>query len=160
MLSWLQAGEVLMRRLLLLEAIAHGPPPHTRERASRQRKGEPTLYTFAPANPEAWRVSFRCLVETQRRRAHKRRAGKRVVDGYFARPLAERFEALLRVFNEPAPFARRLARRMQKDARCVDLILCEPKPPPDVCRENAERLRLACLDALESAPQRIALDTT
>jgi len=160
MRSWLRAGEVLMRRLLLLEAIAHEVEPHTRKRSPRQRKGVLERYTFTPNNPEAWRVSFRCLVETQRCRAYKRRGRRCVIDSYFARPLAERFEALLRVFNDPAPFARRLARRMRKDPRCVDLILREPNAPPDVGRENAARLRQACLDALKSASQRIAPDTT
>ena len=31
-------------------------------------------------------------------------------------PLAERFEALLRVYNDPMPYARRLARRLRKQA--------------------------------------------
>ena len=36
MRSWLRAGEVLMRRLLLLEAIAHEPVPNARKRAPHE----------------------------------------------------------------------------------------------------------------------------
>ena len=61
-LDWLRAGEALMRRLLLIEAVAliasAAPPPRPAARAKpRQRK----LMTFTAEHPEAWRVSFRCI---------------------------------------------------------------------------------------------------
>lgn len=43
-------------------------------------------------------------------------------------PLAERYEALLRVFNEPAPYARRLARRLHATPyRIRDVLQLSPE---------------------------------
>jgi hypothetical protein len=131
MASWLRAGEAMMRRLLLIEAAAFAKPnarPLLRSACKRARK----LMTSTPDAPEKWRVSFRCFVgDTHARRAASRddrsatgacvSPAKRVspedrwcsanwkpVRLRSAWPLAERYEALLRVFNDPAPYARRL----------------------------------------------------
>jgi hypothetical protein len=74
---------------------------------------------FRPAAPEKWRVSFRVFLGPPASRRPKAPAGARVSPRNKLRfrsawPLAERYEALLRAFNDPALCARRLARRLHK----------------------------------------------
>lgn len=109
---WLRCAEAMLRRLLVIEAAACAKPnlrPLLRPSRRRLRKE----MSFSAEAPEAWRVSFRCLASPARTRS----AGGRRVQTMAARfrsswPLAERYEALLRVFNDPVPYARRLARRL------------------------------------------------
>ncbi len=74
---------------------------------------------FSADAPETWRVGFRCFMDRRRRAGQHRRLPARTpaVHSDAARfhsawPLAERAEALLRVFNDPLPYAKRLARRL------------------------------------------------
>lgn len=129
--NWLRTVEALFRKLLFIEAsyyavnLAPG-----RQRAKRKRVRR--VMTFVPERPEEWRVTFR--MERARPRP---RTSVRVIAGDDARapylapttfhsawPLAERFEALLRVHNDPAPYAKRLARRLR--AERIDAMLKEP----------------------------------
>ena len=134
LVSWLRVGEAMVRRLLLIEAAACAKPnAQPTPRAPRKRVGH--LMGFEADQPEKWRVSFRCLVSSPACGGGDREAiggGKRrcplslasldssPVNGRgktprsfsSAWPLAERYEALLRAFNDPAPRARRLARRL------------------------------------------------
>lgn len=142
LLTWLRAAEGVLRRLIFIEASkmnVDGPPPSRRPagKTLAVRRYEPP--TFDAADPESWRVSFRCSVPDRlrpRRRSSRRRAPRQI----FARPLAERCEALLRAFNDPAPFALRLARRLNKPSskRVHD------EPPPNTRdlygRENYDNL--------------------
>ena len=122
-------AEALMRQLLLLEAAAL-PKPNTRPLLWPRRTRNRRAIGFSPDAPEQWRVSFCCFSSSDRRLP----AGKvrqtancaqeetkcRLEAGgprdkkrfYSAWPLAERAEALLRVFNDPAPYAKRLAARL------------------------------------------------
>jgi hypothetical protein len=134
--SWLRCAEAMLRRLLLIEAAAY-PKPNTRPLLRPARERVRKLRDFTHDHPEAWRVSFRVLYRppASRRLALRSESGvhaggppavrKRVsredrwcaenfkpVTFRDAWPLAERYEALLRVFNDPAPYARRLARRL------------------------------------------------
>lgn len=118
--DWLAAGEAMLRRLLLIEAAAwtkrmRVSTPLPRKAAARVRR----LMEFTADKPEAWRVRFQYFVAPAHMRAAaaprlksapRRRPLKRF---YSAWPLAERFEALRRVFNDPGAFARRLARRLR-----------------------------------------------
>ncbi len=145
LLKWLRAGEALMRHLLLIEA-SHSARPNTRPllyatRPKRVRR----LMTFTPDKPEDWRVSFRCLsgigsrgsvvgrpnrsptpdnrtpILDRRDRWHQARWPKQTF--HSAWPLAERAEAMLRAFNNPEPYARRLARRLHATPhRSVELV--------------------------------------
>jgi hypothetical protein len=116
LLTWLRAAEAIVRRLIFIEASAltlEGPRP-----SARHARKMPAVRTYVPpsfdaANPASWRVSFRCSV-AERRRPRRRNSRRRAPRQIFARPLAERCEALLRAFNDPAPFAQRLARRLSK----------------------------------------------
>lgn len=142
MLSWLRAGEAMVRQLLLIEA-SHYPrvAPH-RKRAPRIR--ERKLMAFEDDQPETWRVSFRCFVSSDRRlpagkarkpaRCAAYQAPCRLQAGgprlYSAWPLAERAEAMLRAFNNPEPYAKRLARRLHAaPARAAALTRHPPNLP-------------------------------
>jgi hypothetical protein len=111
LLSWLRTGEALLRALLVIEAAAY-PKPNTRPPLWPRRPRTRHLRTFEPEAPHEWRVCFRCLLDCPRRaktQVRKRAPAKRFFDSW---PLAERYEALLRVYNDPSAAARRLARRL------------------------------------------------
>jgi hypothetical protein len=141
MASWLRAAEMLMRRLLLIEAAAY-PKPNIRPLLYEKRVRMRKLMGFSPDEPGKWRVSFRCfsapsgVTHTQTQKAcdvrkasavgvcHPRRRRISREDRWSyenfkpatlrsAWPLAERFEALIRVFNDPTKYAQRLARRLR-----------------------------------------------
>jgi hypothetical protein len=155
-LSWLRVAEAFVRQLLLIEASACdcatlGPPASSRHR-SRERK---RIEFFANA-PETWRVSFRSFPSSPARGgsvigeandeggasaqpsdafaphrplSHASRDSSPARGGakfYSAWPIAERFEALLRVYNDPTPYARRLARRLQALPRLIASLLQTP----------------------------------
>jgi hypothetical protein len=131
MTSWLRAGEAMMRRLLLIEAAAYAKP-NTRPLLRTPRKRARKLMSFTADTPEKWRVSFRCLaqrgatgpVSVSLSLSKPKRPGRlsredrwcaesfKPVQLRSAWPLAERYEVLLRVFNDPLPYARRLARQL------------------------------------------------
>ncbi len=124
-----------MRHLLLIEAAHYAKPntrPLLRERRARVRR----LVTFEADNPEAWRVSFRCFLGDTHARTGRRQSDPPVrracvsprkrrsreerwcagyspkLKFYSAWPLALRAEAMLRAFNNPELYARRLAARL------------------------------------------------
>lgn len=123
--SWLRCAEAMLRRLLLIEAAAF-PKPNTRPLLWAKRPRTRTLRYFQAEKPEDWRVSFRCF-DPPALAARRKRRGKTEKRFYSAWPLAERYEALLRVFENPEPFARRLARRLHAVAhRIRDLFRADP----------------------------------
>lgn len=145
LLGWLRAGEAMVRHLLLIEAshLPRTPPPRKRAPRIRERK----LMAFEDDQPETWRVSFRCFVSSDRRlpagssRKRARSAAYqtpcRLEAGgpnlYSAWPLAERAEAMLRAFNNPEPYAKRLARRLHAaPARAAQLTRHPPNLPERV----------------------------
>jgi hypothetical protein len=147
LLSWIRVGEAMLRRLLLIEAAAV-PKPNTRPilwptRAKRARR----MIEFFDDKPEDWRVSFRCQCDVRVRKATRKRVtlSRSERDAsppsfHSVWPLAERYEALLRVFNDPTGYAKRLAKRLY--ARAVACLFREP-------REARHRIDL--YDQFESA---------
>jgi hypothetical protein len=158
MASWLRAGEAMMRRLLLIEAAAYAKPnirPLLHDKRQRARK----LMSFSAEEPQKWRVSFRCFLDRRRpRRPTPAHAGEdaggprkhvsredRWCSESWARPrfrsawpLAERYEALLRAFNNPARYARRLARRLHAaPQRLRELLRAPPEAAHRVDRFDA-----------------------
>ena len=148
LLSWISVGEAMLRRLLLIEAAAL-PKPNTRPilwpqthllgRKKRARR----MIEFFDDKPEDWRVSFRCQ--------HDARVSKMKLKGvtlslskgdasppsfHSVWPLAERYEALIRVFNDPTGFAKRLAKRLY--ARAVAALRSLVREP----REAQHRIDL------------------
>jgi hypothetical protein len=130
--SWIRVGEALMRHMLLLEAAALGAPAPSpaqqRRKPPRQRK----LVEFYPEKPEDWRVSFACVAAMDRRRPRRPipvHAGETpAVHNSFhtAWPLALRYEALVRAFNDPQAYARRLARHLHAHPELVEPLLRAP----------------------------------
>jgi hypothetical protein len=128
LLTWLRAAEAIVRRLIFIEAHKLGArePPPSRPRGARKVARTRERPAFDPAAPETWRVSFRCSPPTSRRALTTRTRRHRPPRQIFARPLAERCEALLRAFNNPAPHALHLARHQRrKNSRVHD------EPPPN-----------------------------
>lgn len=104
---WLRTVENLLRRLLLIEAAALGPVPIYAPRPKHRRRGSRTQDL---ARPETWSVSLRVLEPNPLPRAARHRKSVRTPRAYTILPLARRAEAVLRVFNNPVPYAQRLAR--------------------------------------------------
>lgn len=128
--SWLRCAEAMLRRLILIEAAAcpHEAPHPPRPPRQHARK----LMHFYADQPEAWRVSFRMCAAP--RRARQRAASRAKADASrSAWPLAERYEALIRAFNDPAAYAARTARRLRRDPQQLARAL---RAPP----EAAERV--------------------
>lgn len=167
MLCWVRAAEALLRRVLLIEAFAQTVAPSRPKRAMRQRTRK--LMGFTPDEPEDWRVSFRCfpgvlgdthaptsparLIRAGCRACVSPRTGKLSLKAGNAWPLAERYEALLRVFNDPAPFARRLARRLRADPHRGASVLHLPKGVLEIVgAETLKHLGRACIEAFAPCP--------
>lgn len=160
-LAWVRAGEALMRRMLLIEARAFAKPntrPLLRQSRPRVRK----LMGFSEEHPEKWRVSFRCFNTDRRlpagRKSGRQDAGSPSMQFGSAWPIAERAEAMLRVFNDPAPYARRLATRLHATPHRRREVLALPAPrrpisgaPPDA-RDMIGRDFLLLLDQAIAAP--------
>lgn len=127
MLTWLRAAEAMLRRLLLIEAAAYADESLSAKRARKPRVRQKKLVAFDPDASELWRVSFRALDHKRaRRRSAVARRGP--VRFHSAWPLALRYEALIRVYNNPAPFARRLASRLRAEPSRAAAILAQPLP--------------------------------
>lgn len=138
LLSWLRAGEALIRRLLLIEAAALTPSAVDATLRRRRTKRVRTLRFFTSDKPEQWRVSFRCIVSPKipnqdRRRTIERKGAP--VRFYSAWPLAERAEALLRAYNNPAPFAQRLANALYLRPHRAKTLLTYPQDAPTLIGE-------------------------
>jgi len=174
MAGWLRCAEAMLRRLLAIEAAAY-PKPNTRPLLRPRRKRTRKLMGFDADKPEQWRVSFRCfsgvgvrgsVIGRQNRSARPdtRTPNPDPRDRWHpmhwkpvtfrsAWPLAERYEALLRVFNDPTAYARRLARRLHATPHRV----CEPlRAPPEAAHrvelfdDLGERVRAAWRPYLSS----------
>jgi hypothetical protein len=135
--NWLRTVEALFRKLLFIEAsyyVTDAAPAKPRAKRKRVR----CEMAFYPEKPDEWRVTFRAL---DRRRPRRHGATLQLTPApvrssaagedaggpstaphlaptrfHSAWPLAERFEALLRVHNDPAPYAKRLARRLNAES--------------------------------------------
>ncbi len=151
MASWLRCGEAMMRRLLLIEAAAFAKPS-TRPllRTSRQRARN-LMSSMPEEESKKWRVSFRCFSSPACGGRVSARSAPSVVNGdgkrvrrsreerwsseYWpkpkfraALPLARRYEALLRAFNDPLAYAQRLSRRLHATPHRLREVL---RAPPD-----------------------------
>ena len=146
LLSWIRVGEAMLRRLLLIEAAAL-PKPNTRPILWEKRKKRARrIMEFFDDKPEDWRVSFRCFPSqgvVLRQAQHDARVSKTKLKGvtlslwkgdasppsfHSVWPLAERYEALLRVFNDPTGYAKRLAKRLYARAvACLRSVVREPR---------------------------------
>lgn len=140
-LSWLRPVELMLRRLLFIEASALAatlPPAPPPEPAGKQpRPSTPITRTHKPPspNPEDWTASFKVYEDTPSTpndtvpasagapRFRARLQDEDICDG---RSLAVRLEAALRVVADIAPHIRRLALRIQRTGRRVFKDLTAP----------------------------------
>jgi hypothetical protein len=142
--SWLACAEVLLRRLLLIEAAAL-PLPDTRPHVGAPRQRVRRRVEFWPDKPQDWRVNFRCFPVGARgfrpritgaRSSHQfappEAASSKRQPRQFrnAWPLAERYEAILRVFENPEPYARRLSRGLRASPLNARKLLYAPPDAP------------------------------
>lgn len=151
--GWLRCAEALMRRLILIEAAAY-PRPNTRPLLRPARKRVRKLMGFEAERPEAWRVTFHCFAlrdeglgtrdEDSSAAPLVPRPASLVPKTRFrsAWPLAERYEALIRVFNAPAAYARRVAQRLHAVPHRLGEVL---RAPPEAAH------RVDGFDALAEA---------
>lgn len=113
--AWLVTLEALLRRLLYLDALeltptqapAAAPEVKTRARSlMRTTAGAP----FDVDNSETWRTQF-LLLPRQERRANRtrRKACAHLINAVSSAPLALRFEAIIRAYNDREAQAQRLA---------------------------------------------------
>ena len=142
LLLQLREAEALARTLLLRDAQAIAatlPAPSKRTRKRQAETREPPLFT---ADYRAWRVAFRFAAPKPSRHEGKRPRHANVAEHAFlrmlapydpsapppddfdppprrfnARATAARYEALRRVIENPAPFAKRLAQRLRARER-------------------------------------------
>jgi hypothetical protein len=157
LLSWLRAGEAFVRRLLLVEAAAYASdlPPVRRPRVRKRRARR--VMCFSADKPGEWRVSFRMVeARVSARRATRKAsaAPRRERRFHSAWPIAERYEALLRAYNDPAPYARRLARRLRQRPSLANAIFAAPDNAPRLVGEDfwhADTLALRAERAFNSS---------
>ena len=138
--TWLRAGEAFLRRLLLIEATAFTPNNLNATLGRRKSRRVRKLCTFTADKPEQWRVSFRCFVSPKLAHQEPRRKVERKGEPtrfYSAWPLAERAEALLRAFNNPAPYAQRLANQLYQRPHRARLLLAYPSDAPNYVGDEA-----------------------
>lgn len=152
LVSWLRVGEALLRRLIAIEAAAFERRPSAPPASSRRAKRTRRLIAFSADNPEDWRVSFRLTAVAERRLPAGPHTGARQASAPkhnrfpSAWPLAERYEALIRVFNAPHAYARRLAQRLHARPRLLSAVLHEPAHYADRV-DGAEELSAAAARA-------------
>jgi hypothetical protein len=130
-LAWLRGMEAAARRLLLLEApqlapIASAPraTPVTLARIISEPAPRPPAIDWETP-PEHWRVAFRCTPPRPRAYFPRKRNKPTPVSRRFVSSfgLAARLEALRRVIENPAPFARRLALRLARAPALIARVL-------------------------------------
>lgn len=166
-LDWLRPIELLLRRLLLIEALglilSQALPPLRAARAGKKGAVARPKPPLDPDHPETWRVSFTCVPrppspDTRRRRrgrlppAHPephygerpwRLRSRRVM--HSALPLALRLEAAIRVTLDPGKYARRLALRLQRRRNPNTSFLIIPHARPFPRPAPRERLSLLAI---------------
>jgi hypothetical protein len=143
-LDWLRPLELMLRRLILLEALAIAPglpePAPMRARTAAKPKSAPTP---DPDHPETWRVRFLSLKLIQHGSRPRRPAPPRPkmsrrdrrprvtlrdrTDLRDTKALARRLEAAIRVVSDPMPWIRRLALRIRRNGAPDPAKLAKPQ---------------------------------
>ena len=152
-LDWLRPVELLLRRMLLIEAItliiSQVLPPRIAATAKSARPVRAAKPAFDADYPDTWRVSFRTVPSAPRGGARRCRRQLPPIDPdhfpgdpvtplryrrtmHNAWPLALRLEAAIRVVLDPARYARRLALRLRgrRNPNVSFLIIPRRRPFP------------------------------
>ncbi|MDX2275262.1 MAG: hypothetical protein NW206_07395 [Hyphomonadaceae bacterium] len=108
--------EMMLRRLVFLDALELAPAP-ARARAPAKARQRTRRDTYNLETTESWRPSFdlRLRGASAPRRDAPVTPRPRLPNAELTRPLALRYEAMLRGFNEPAPLVQRMARLLARD---------------------------------------------
>jgi hypothetical protein len=130
LIGWLRGMEALARHLLTVEASRLPKPAPMEVKGSVAGPKQPSVTArhgrpgFGNDDSEQWRVRFALLPPARPDTERRRRDEDEVVHRYFSLfALAERMEALIRVVNDPAPFAARLSRALwARPARASDTL--------------------------------------
>jgi hypothetical protein len=123
---WLRAAEAFLRRLILIEAAETPVILKSARKSARRHAQRAHDVVFDPDHPESWRVSFRIrFAQTTRGRG----GCGHPIRFYNALPLAKRYEALLRAYNDPRALVQRAAKRLKREP-LVSLRLFEETPHP------------------------------
>jgi hypothetical protein len=184
--QWLNAGQALFARLMLIEAAALPTPPPARPRVRPPRK--PRRIEHRADAPQDWRVALRLFPRSPWRggavrasrpkpryalqsrepkpapltcafptRPHPRACAQSLPnttaprDPASAWPLAERYEAILRAYNDPAPYAQRLARRLHAAPRRASALFICRQHVPDLIDRDAFIILTDAADAALAA---------
>lgn len=124
--AWLRKAEALVRALLVIEAASLSAA-ETKVRKHKAVKRDGKTCQFNADEPHLWRVSFK-LSDNMRTGSIQPRVGRfDHADARFpnAWPLAERFEALLRVFDAPELYVKRATRLIRRNPR-IRALTCMP----------------------------------
>jgi hypothetical protein len=139
---WLKAVEDMARGLLLMMALALPTPP---KRLAVAPKSKPKLASQAPCEPAKFpRTSLSVVTWLAAPTSHRGKGapaarGWRLANRWHRmRGLVCRTEALLRILNNPAPFARRVARRLDGLNRPLAFPEYRPPQPPRLLRRNEQ----------------------
>jgi hypothetical protein len=116
MLSWLRPLEQALRALIYAEALAAPQPPAPASKPREHVKRTRRWIESDPDRPEEWRVRFALLAPAPRASSGAARGKSALISAW---PVAERFESLIRAFNNPAPLVRRMARLIARAASRV-----------------------------------------
>ena len=161
--GWLRAAETLARKLLVIEA-ADVQIAERKRKARTPARREAITRLYNADEPHQWRVSFRViegmgdtyLLPRKRIRVPEQCPRQRFAEAW---PLAERFEALLRVFDAPERYVQRVARLLQRAPARIKT-LAAPAPTQRFS-EIFEPLRPLLLEAYGALTRdRLACDTS
>ena len=145
--------EAALRRLLLVEAFALERGLHPARGTASKRSGKRARHMMEADKPETWRARFAIEARAYKRRRPARRRVVAPPRFYSSFTLALRFHACMCVFNDPMPYARRLAHRLARE-RGNDgsqLVYRLSKPPrcfkdPDLWRFGRDPVWDSCTE--------------
>ena len=154
--DWLRVLEGLLRRLIFLDARDYKlEPTPERKRTPLRLMPAGAGASFDSDDSSTWRVSFKLDAAPPQPPRPKRGARcaapntqAKLPNARWSTPLALRFEALIRGFNNPAPLVRRCARLLQRNAERVRALI---KPVRREDRAKPGFAELIAFDALFGA---------
>jgi hypothetical protein len=121
LLDWLRPVELMLRRMIFLEAraLAATLPPPPAPRAARSGRERQPHRPFDRDRPETWRCTFRALPlkansAPSRYRPYDPVKPRERLRAHDTRPLAIRLEAAIRVIINPMPLIKRLAAHLRR----------------------------------------------
>ncbi|MBI1252048.1 MAG: hypothetical protein GC189_11300 [Alphaproteobacteria bacterium] len=141
-LRYLRTLETLTRRLILAHAALLGLQAAPQRRRTARKPKRVARVAFNPEGaPETWRgVHFALTLPLERfGRARSRRTARGAGRSLSGASIARRIEAVRRVAENPAPYARRLALSLSRKPHMLGAQLRRPAAPPDDLQDRELR---------------------